>query len=100
MEKLEFHNKVILAPMVRICGLPTRLLALRYGADIVYCEEIIDFKILAAERRVNDLIGTIDYVLTDETIVFRTCPELEKKKLVFQLGTSDAERALKAAKKM
>ena len=33
-----FTNKVILAPMVRIGTLPTRLLALRYGADLVYSE--------------------------------------------------------------
>ena len=31
-------NKVILAPMVRIGTLPTRLLCLRYGADLVYSE--------------------------------------------------------------
>lgn len=33
-----FRNKVILAPMVRVGTLPMRLLALDYGADIVYCE--------------------------------------------------------------
>jgi len=27
-----------MAPMVRIGTLPMRLLALRYGADLVYCE--------------------------------------------------------------
>lgn len=36
--KLAFHNKVILAPMVRVGTLPMRLLALDYGADLVYCE--------------------------------------------------------------
>lgn len=36
--KLGFHNKMILAPMVRVGTLPMRLLALDYGADIVYCE--------------------------------------------------------------
>ena len=38
MSFLNYANKLILAPMVRIGTLPTRLLALRYGADIVYCE--------------------------------------------------------------
>ena len=38
MARLNYANKVILAPMVRIGTLPTRLLALKYGADIVYCE--------------------------------------------------------------
>ncbi|KAL6093496.1 hypothetical protein STEG23_004986 [Scotinomys teguina] len=33
-----YHNKLILAPMVRVGTLPMRLLALDYGADIVYCE--------------------------------------------------------------
>ena len=36
--QLDYTNKVILAPMVRVCTLPMRLLALEYGADIVYCE--------------------------------------------------------------
>ncbi|KAB1273227.1 tRNA-dihydrouridine-like, partial [Camelus dromedarius] len=35
-----YHNKLILAPMVRVGTLPMRLLALDYGADIVYCEKI------------------------------------------------------------
>jgi len=33
--------------------LPLRLLSLRYGADLVYGEEIIDKKISAAHRVVN-----------------------------------------------
>ena len=37
-EKIDFRGKNILAPMVRIGTLPTRLLALKYGADIVYSE--------------------------------------------------------------
>ncbi|KAB0347062.1 hypothetical protein FD754_011919, partial [Muntiacus muntjak] len=35
-----YHNKLILAPMVRVGTLPMRLLALDYGADIVYCEAL------------------------------------------------------------
>ena len=38
MTRLNYANRVILAPMVRIGTLPSRLLALKYGADIVYCE--------------------------------------------------------------
>lgn len=37
-----YEGKVILAPMVRIGTLPTRLLALKYGADIVYAEVRVD----------------------------------------------------------
>lgn len=35
---ISYKNMKILAPMVRIGCLPTRLLALKYGADLVYCE--------------------------------------------------------------
>lgn len=35
---MEYANKVMLAPMVRVGTLPMRLLALDYGADIVYSE--------------------------------------------------------------
>ena len=38
-----YEGKVILAPMVRIGTLPTRLLALKYGADIVYAEVRVDW---------------------------------------------------------
>jgi tRNA-dihydrouridine synthase 2 len=37
-----YGGKNILAPMVRVCTMPTRMLAAEYGADIVYSEEIID----------------------------------------------------------
>lgn len=56
--KLDYRNKIILAPMVKIGTLPTRLLALRYGADIVYTEEIIDFKFLRSYRFENGLYFT------------------------------------------
>ena len=92
-----YNGKVILAPMVRVGTLPMRLLALKYGADIVYAEEIIDFKILKTTRIENKLLGTVDFVLTDGTVVFRTC-EAEKQNVVFQMGTADPERALKVAK--
>lgn len=36
--KLSFSNITALAPMVRVGTLPMRLLALDYGADVVYCE--------------------------------------------------------------
>lgn len=52
-ERLCYDNKIILAPMVRIGTLPMRLLALDYGADIVFTEELIDFKLLRSVRREN-----------------------------------------------
>jgi len=53
---LDYDNKLILAPMVRIGTLPMRLLALDYGADIVYTEELIDKKLLRSIRRENGKI--------------------------------------------
>lgn len=35
---MEYKDKRILAPMVRIGVLPMRLLCLKYGADLVYSE--------------------------------------------------------------
>ena len=46
---LSYHNKLILAPMVRVGTLPMRLLALDYGADIVYCE--VRYSFLSGSRR-------------------------------------------------
>ena len=91
--RLDYKNKMILAPMVKVGTLPMRLLALEYGADIVYTEEIIDKRILASERSENSVLGTIDYIdKRDNSLVFRTCAK-EKDKLVIQIGTSDPARA-------
>uniref|UniRef100_UPI00254141F8 tRNA-dihydrouridine(20) synthase [NAD(P)+]-like n=1 Tax=Euleptes europaea TaxID=460621 RepID=UPI00254141F8 len=92
-----FRNKAILAPMVRVGTLPMRLLTLDYGADIVYCEELIDLKMLQCKRIVNEVLGTVDFVTPNERVVFRTC-EREKDSVVFQMGTADAERALAVAR--
>lgn len=44
------------------------------------------------------MLGTVDYIdKHDGFVVFRTCA-LEKEKVVLQLGTANAERALKIAK--
>ncbi|KAK4416392.1 tRNA-dihydrouridine(20) synthase [NAD(P)+]-like [Sesamum alatum] len=95
--EIDYTNKLVLAPMVRVGTLPFRLLAAEYGADITYGEEIIDHKILKCERRINDVLGTIDVVEKGtDSVVFRTCSE-ERNRVVFQMGTSDAVRALRAA---
>ena len=39
-----------------------RLLALHYGADIVYTEEIIDWRLLRSARVRNDVLNTVDYI--------------------------------------
>lgn len=94
---MNFRDKLILAPMVRAGTLPLRLLALKYGADIVYGEEIVDKSILLAKRIVNEKYNTIDFVKPDGSTCFRTC-QIERNKVVFQLGTSDPIEAVKAAK--
>ncbi|XP_051174599.1 tRNA-dihydrouridine(20) synthase [NAD(P)+]-like [Leptopilina boulardi] len=95
VERLNYENKIILAPMVRIGTLPMRLLALEYGADIVYTEELIDWKLIRSVRRENDVLGTVDFIdKTDGTVVFRTSRR-EKKHVVLQIGTCDVSRALK-----
>ncbi|KAH7646116.1 trna-dihydrouridine synthase [Dermatophagoides farinae] len=83
---------MILGPMVRIGTLPMRILALQYGADLVYTDEIIDFKLIKSKRYVNDALGTIDFVDDDGVVVFRTC-SLEKDRI----GTNDPDRAVIAA---
>lgn len=97
IKKLQYENTVILAPMVRVGTLPMRLLALDYGADIVYSEEIIDFKIIKCRRVENEVLGTIDFISETQDVVFRTCSR-EKDQVVFQIGTCDPERALAAAR--
>ena len=98
--RLDYRNKMILAPMVKVGTLPMRLLALQYGADIVYSEEIIDKRILASERTENSVLGTIDYIdRRDNSLVFRTC-QREKNQLVIQVGTSDPARAAAVGRKV
>lgn len=47
--------------------------------------------------RCSEKIGSIDFVEKGTgSVVFRTCDE-EKDRVVFQMGTSDAVRALMAA---
>ncbi|KAL3282445.1 hypothetical protein HHI36_005631 [Cryptolaemus montrouzieri] len=93
-----YSNKIIMAPMVRVGTLPMRLLALEYGADLVYSEELIDWKFLKSVRIINHTLGTIDYIdPSDGTVIFRTC-EKEKSKVIVQLGTCDPERAVSVAK--
>ncbi|CRL01559.1 CLUMA_CG014269, isoform A [Clunio marinus] len=95
---INYNNKLILAPMVRVGTLPMRLLALEYGADLVYTEELIDWKLMKCKRKVNHIINTIDFVdPVDNNVVFRTCDK-EKEKVILQIGTASADRALETAK--
>uniref|UniRef100_UPI0009B315AF tRNA-dihydrouridine(20) synthase [NAD(P)+]-like n=1 Tax=Monopterus albus TaxID=43700 RepID=UPI0009B315AF len=95
--RLSFRNITALAPMVRVGTLPMRLLALDYGADVVYCEELIDMKMAQCQRVVNEVLQTVDFVAPDDRVMFRTC-DREKDRVVFQMGTADPDRALTVAR--
>ncbi|XP_049848498.1 tRNA-dihydrouridine(20) synthase [NAD(P)+]-like [Schistocerca gregaria] len=97
--EIDYKNKVILAPMVRVGTLAFRLLALKYGADIVYSEELIDKKLIQCQRTVNSELGTIDYVCKRENkCIWRTCKD--DHPTVIQLGTASDRYAVEAALNM
>ncbi|XP_016056249.1 PREDICTED: tRNA-dihydrouridine(20) synthase [NAD(P)+]-like isoform X3 [Miniopterus natalensis] len=45
----------------------------------------------------SEVLSTVDFVAPDDRVVFRTCKR-EQNRVVFQMGTSDAERALAVAR--
>lgn len=83
--------------MVRVGTTPLRLMAIKYGADIVYSPEIIDRRLMRSQRIVNHKLGTIDYVDDQGIVNLRIHPK-EKGRLVAQIGTANPEFALQAAK--
>lgn len=106
---VDYRGKVVLAPMVRTGELPTRLLALKYGADLVWGPETIDRAIVGATRRINPRNSMVEFARfpsnggrqdkpTDESIIYRIDPRREKGKLIFQIGTSSPSIAVEASK--
>ncbi|CAK7568040.1 MAG: tRNA-dihydrouridine synthase 2 [Sporothrix epigloea] len=106
---VDYRNKIVLAPMVRSGELPSRLLALQYGADLVWGPETIDQSMIGTTRRVNERTGCIEWsrlpsnsgVLVDNmkpSIIYRMHPEREGRKLIYQMGTCSPERAVEAAR--
>ncbi|KDE06606.1 hypothetical protein MVLG_03102 [Microbotryum lychnidis-dioicae p1A1 Lamole] len=91
-----YHKGLHLAPMVRIGTLPTRLLALDYGAELVWGPEIVDKAIIGSERVVDPRSGTIKFMKNNRSVF--ECHPVEKPRLIFQLGSSDPELAVQAAK--
>ena len=104
------ETRPVLAPMVRSGELPSRLLALHYGADLVWGPETIDRAMIGTTRRVNTALNTIDFTRLPsnghknpnseqkESLIYRIHPEREGSRLVFQIGTSDPDRAVQAAR--
>ncbi|KAF6841165.1 tRNA dihydrouridine synthase [Colletotrichum plurivorum] len=107
---VDYRGKIVLAPMVRSGELPSRLLALHYGADLVWGPETVDKAMIGTTRRVNSATNTIDWTkipsfgqknppkTNPEAVVFSTHPEKEAGKLIFQIGTADPELAVQAAR--
>ncbi|KAG5925729.1 hypothetical protein E4U42_004017 [Claviceps africana] len=107
---VDYRGKVVLAPMVRSGELPSRLLALHYGADLVWGPETIDRAMIGTTRRFNNETGVIEWTRqpshghkdpppeAKESIIYRVFPEVEANKLVFQIGTADPDRAVEAAR--
>ena len=107
---VDYRGKVVLAPMVRSGELPSRLLALKYGADLVWGPETVDRSMIGTTRRINPAISTIDFTrppsnssrpppdIQRESLIYRIHPEREHGKLIFQIGTSSPETAVDAAR--
>ncbi|KAI0172051.1 dihydrouridine synthase [Hypoxylon sp. FL1284] len=110
---VDYRGKVVLAPMVRSGELPSRLLALQYGADLVWGPETVDKSMIGTTRRLNPDAGTIDWVRkpslggktatmapadVKDSIIYRVHPEREGRRLIFQLGTADPDLAVQAAR--
>ncbi|KAI0025505.1 dihydrouridine synthase [Xylariomycetidae sp. FL0641] len=114
---VDYRGKVVLAPMVRSGELPTRLLALHYGADLVWGPETVDRAIIGTTRRYNPDTKTIEWSRkpthggagkqaaaaanpedVPENVIYRLHPELEGRRHIFQVGTSNAALAVAAAR--
>ncbi|SPO45463.1 related to tRNA dihydrouridine synthase [Moesziomyces antarcticus] len=93
---LTFQNGIFLAPMVRIGTLPTRLLSLEYGADLVWGPEIVDRAIIGCERKVNPTTGVVEYLKEHKQIF--SCHPIERPYLVYQLGSANPDLAYQAIK--
>lgn len=97
-QRLPYEKGLHLAPMVRIGTLPTRLMALEYGASLVWGPEIVDKAIIGSERTVDEKTGTVRFLKgKDRKSVFE-CHPIEKERLIFQMGSADPELAVQAAK--
>ena len=111
------YRGVALAPMVRASTTPLRILALQYGANFTYTEELVDRSLSETIRVKNKDLQTIDYIkdpskLSKKTrkklardnnrpcLILRIDPNIEKGKLICQLGTGEPELALEAAKRV
>lgn len=107
---VDYRHKIVLAPMVRSGELPSRLLALKYGADLVWGPETVDKSMIGTTKRFNPNTFTMDFTrmpsnasrvpppVRNESLIYRLHPGQEHKKLIFQIGTASPTLAVEAAK--
>ena len=107
---VDYRGKIVLAPMVRSGELPSRLLALKYGADLVWGPETVDMSMIGTTKRFNPITSTIDFTRSPsnssrpetsspkESLIYRLHPSRERGKLIFQIGTASPQTAVEAAK--
>ncbi|KPI36227.1 tRNA-dihydrouridine(20) synthase [NAD(P)+] [Cyphellophora attinorum] len=98
---VDYRDKIVLAPMVRSGELPSRLLALKYGADLVWGPETVDRSMIGTTKKTNPRTGCIEWSRTShdkETVLYRIDPARESSRLIYQIGTNSPTRAVEAAK--
>ncbi|KAI1087443.1 dihydrouridine synthase [Rostrohypoxylon terebratum] len=107
---VDYRGKIVLAPMVRSGELPSRLLALHYGADLVWGPETVDRSMIGTTRRYNQDTKIIEWTRkpslgtrdppngVKDSVIYRLHPEKEGRKLIFQIGTSNPDYAVQAAR--
>ena len=105
---VDYRGKVVLAPMVRSGELPMRLLSLKYGADLVWGPETIDKSMIGTTKHFNSITSTYDYTRMSsnhkhspnakESLIYKLCPDQERQRMIFQMGTSNPELAVQASK--
>ena len=107
---VDYRGKIVLAPMVRSGELPSRLLALKYGADLVWGPETVDKSMIGTTKTLNPITSTIDFTrfpsnpqrsqppARKENLIYRLHPTREHRKLIFQIGTASPTTAVEAAK--
>ncbi|KAK4672939.1 tRNA-dihydrouridine synthase 2 [Podospora pseudopauciseta] len=97
---VDYRGKIVLAPMVRSGELPARLLALkpRNSRPLPHRHHPANQPPNLLHRMDPPPSQAHNKAGYDENVIFRLDPIREKGKLVFQIGTSDPDRALAAAR--
>ena len=87
-----------LGPMVRANSTALRILALESGADVVYSEELIARRMEVTQFRLNETLGTADWLdANGKSVALRVDPARERGRLVVQFGAADGDVAARAA---